>query len=220
MQRYLDEISQRHAESSTQLTYIIEWLFKDQTIMPNGTKKDEVMHMTKFKQIKFLEGLVSERSSLMLGNTRVGFAEIVDFVSEVDKDGFRTADDFEFVDCDDPSVKPIIRILPQYVLGAMANWQEDAHMRGEDYELEVRHFFNANNPCTYIDEGPESSEQKYNHQYLPDLIKVAAEYGCSIISSDSPVAKEFYLRLTNKDIERFKLATNPFVAFANSLTNA
>jgi hypothetical protein len=91
IQAHLDEMSQRHMEASTGLEYIIEWLFRHQDKLPDGTTKEQVKLMTQFRKIELLERLADV--SVSLGNTQVPRREICQFVEEVDKEGFRTADD-------------------------------------------------------------------------------------------------------------------------------
>ncbi len=61
LQAHLDDMSQRHMEVSTGLEFIIEWLFKRQDKLPDGTTKEQVKLMTQFKQIELLNGLPTFR---------------------------------------------------------------------------------------------------------------------------------------------------------------
>ncbi len=94
LQAHLDEMSQRHMEASTTLEYTIEWLFKHQDKLPDGTTKEQVTLMTQFKKIELLERLADV--SVPLGNTQLDRSDIFRFVEEYkgDKEGFRTADDY------------------------------------------------------------------------------------------------------------------------------
>lgn len=92
IQEHLDKMSHDHAVQTTTLEYIIEWLFKDQDKLPDGTTKEQVSRLTRFKQIELLERICDDQ--LPIGNTQVPFGEICRFVREVDKHGFRTTDDF------------------------------------------------------------------------------------------------------------------------------
>ncbi len=90
MQAHLDEMSQRHAEESTSLSYMIEWLFKHQDSLPDGTTKEQVGKMNQYKQIELLERINADPS--LLGNSHVQHHEVVNLVESIDKKGYRTAD--------------------------------------------------------------------------------------------------------------------------------
>jgi hypothetical protein len=92
VQDYLDELNQKHMEDSTSLAYIIEWLFKFRDKLPDGTTEEQVHKMTQFKKIELLERICKRPWSLAFPSDELG--HIGQFVQEVDKYGFRTADDF------------------------------------------------------------------------------------------------------------------------------
>ncbi len=82
-----------HMQQAEQLSYLLEWLFKDTDTLVDGTTKVQVDEMTQFKKIELLEQLWEHPE--MIGHAML--RDIGQFVEEIEpyKNGFRTADDFE-----------------------------------------------------------------------------------------------------------------------------
>lgn len=81
----------RHMQKSGEILYLIEWLFKNTDKLVDGTTKEQVASMTQFKKIELLERLHAHPE--MFGTLL--YRDISSFLEDVNKDGFRTADDYE-----------------------------------------------------------------------------------------------------------------------------
>ena len=93
IQAHIDEMHQKHMEDSSQLAYLLDWIFKYDNELLDGTTKEQVGAMTQFKQIELLERI--NENPVLISKTQVKAWEIEHFVRDVNKSGFRTADDFE-----------------------------------------------------------------------------------------------------------------------------
>lgn len=84
-----------HMQQGGQISYLLEWLFKNTDTLVDGTTNAQVYEMTRFQQIELLEKLWEHPD--MIGHQML--RDIGQFVEEIKpyKDGFRTADDFKRV---------------------------------------------------------------------------------------------------------------------------
>lgn len=87
---WTSEMNSRHMQHIAQLEYILEWIFKDRAQLGDGTTKASVGAMTRFQQIEFLDRL-SQFDGVVEGPL---MGDVCLFLEEVDKEGFKTADDY------------------------------------------------------------------------------------------------------------------------------
>ena len=93
IRRWSSDQNSRHMRQSHQLEYLFECLFRGDQILPDGTTYEEVSIMTQFEKIERLERLYEDME--MFGDPMLN--DIGAFLDVVEKENFRTANDFEIV---------------------------------------------------------------------------------------------------------------------------